>query len=354
MEYFVRETRNDDIEELNNLYLSLTGIKRTISQYQWQWQNAPAGRGDSWVIVEKSNSKIIGHHGIMPYFFSNQGESLLVGKTENTMVLKEYRHKLSYPKIEMELFKKYSKKYSIIFTSMAPSTVIRMRSGLGYDLSHTWQRHDLVLKNNYYFKLLQNMFGSKLNTINQDHKDKFCNIINLSEKKLEKSIFINSLWNKVSRSYGVTPRRYWEDLKWRFFDNPYFVGSILLLKEEFLEGYAVINKKESGIYQLEDFIINPANVEKSVFFLKKIISYLIKNTKVEMLRIQITDDNELLSKTIRNLGIGFSSYPLLILRKFKKKQNIKRNMPRILCKNNQLKKNTLHGWYTTPFLFEGR
>ena len=52
-----------------------------------------------WLIEatdEQGNVKLIGHHGVMPIAFSNGETDLLFGKTENTMVLPEYRKKILY------------------------------------------------------------------------------------------------------------------------------------------------------------------------------------------------------------------------------------------------------------------
>ena len=58
-------------------------------------------------LIEATHSgegkKLIGHHGIMPFKATFNGKNILVGKTENTMVLDAYRSRILYPRYEKQL-----------------------------------------------------------------------------------------------------------------------------------------------------------------------------------------------------------------------------------------------------------
>ncbi|MCT7655663.1 GNAT family N-acetyltransferase [Oceanimonas sp. NS1] len=98
--YSYRRYKPGDEVAINELYFKVTGRRRTPAQYSWQWLEAPEGVGEIWLIEatdEHGNTKLIGHHGIMPLAFTNKETELLFGKTENTMVLPEYRKRFYIP-----------------------------------------------------------------------------------------------------------------------------------------------------------------------------------------------------------------------------------------------------------------
>ena len=101
-----------DVESINLLYKLVTKRQRSNKQFIWQWLKSPAGPGDIWLIFDKSKNLLIGHHGIMPIRFTNKKQNLTFGKTENTMVLPEYREKILYLRYEKKFKNFYEKKIS--------------------------------------------------------------------------------------------------------------------------------------------------------------------------------------------------------------------------------------------------
>ena len=354
MRFEVRKARLEDIESINRLYLEVAGINRTRSEYMWQWEESPAGIADRWVIVDNNVSKIIGHHGIMPFFFMHKGKTILAGKTENTMVLSKYRKKIIYPVIEKRLLKNYSKKYDIIFSSMGPDSVIRMRKGLGYAVSNKWIRYDIVLGYKFYFNaVLRKFFLNKAEQLTLE-SDNNCEVVHLSGNVKNINTFINNIWSQAHFSYGVTARRFWVDVKWRFFDNPYFNGYFFVYSDEHVQGYAVLKNRGNNIYQLEDIICAPFDNGKYVKFVNKIIKLISNYCKLNTLIIQTTSDNYFLLEAADKLNNRVTNLPWRLCRVCVSSNSEKeRYMPRILGKNIS-SKYLLNKWYTTPFMFEGR
>ena len=352
MSIIVRRATDADIKDINKLYTLITSRERTIEEYCWQWQSSPAGKGLQWVIVDESQDEIIGHHGLMPFYFTYNGEQLIAAKTENTMVNPEYRSKMIYPIIEPKLLSSYKKKFDFIFSTKGPDPAIRLRHGLGYDLTHEWIRTDIVLSYKFY---TSRIFSRHL--INQDiaEKSRKMNIIHMGEDVKDLSIFIEHTWSKVQKLSLLTPRRKWEDVKWRFFDNPYFSGYFITYNSSNVKGYAVIKKISYGVFQVEDLIIYPFSINSYLYFFKKLILFIKSLDDVHMLILQMTDDTKFYSDVTKSVKVSILNTPLFIINFFIKNKHIKKRfMPRILGKKSIKEKSSLHGWYITPFIFEGR
>ncbi len=106
--YRYRQYRDGDAAEINRLYADITGTTRSLREFEWQWLQAPGGKGDIWLIEATDNdgtTNLVGHHGIMPIRFSRGQENLLFGKTENTMVRPEFRSRILYPRFERRFAK---------------------------------------------------------------------------------------------------------------------------------------------------------------------------------------------------------------------------------------------------------
>lgn len=123
-----------DETAINDLYRHVTGRCRSEAAWRWQWMENPAGSSEMWVIEieEHGASRIVGHHGVMPFRATIRGRSLLIGKTENTMVLPEVRHRILYPRFEKRFLAMYRDRFDALFSTRGPAAAIRLRRAMGY------------------------------------------------------------------------------------------------------------------------------------------------------------------------------------------------------------------------------
>lgn len=88
-----------------------------------------------WVIEEHNADgpvEIIGHHGVMPFRATIDGEACLVGKTENTMVHPDHRSRILYPRFERRFLAAYEPRFAMLFSTTGPAAAIRLRKAMGY------------------------------------------------------------------------------------------------------------------------------------------------------------------------------------------------------------------------------
>ena len=134
--YSFRPSTLTDGSAINSLYCNITGYKRSIEHWHWQWHEAPAGPGCSWVIERDeelgAGPTLVGHHGVIRLAGYVDGDTAMLGKTENTMVNPEDRERFLYPRMEAAMLKHYGDEFDGIFSLQGPSAALRLRSALGY------------------------------------------------------------------------------------------------------------------------------------------------------------------------------------------------------------------------------
>ena len=99
-DYHWRCTQANDHEKLNAAYNRFTGQNRTLEQYLWQWVKTPFEPSESWVLEYTRTGEIVGHHGVMYLPFTQRGESIGGGKTENTFIDRHHAPKVFYLALE--------------------------------------------------------------------------------------------------------------------------------------------------------------------------------------------------------------------------------------------------------------
>jgi hypothetical protein len=366
-QYRYRKYVPGDEHAINELYYAVTGRKRSIKEFLWQWQEAPSGRGEIWLIesVESNGSvKLIGHHGIMPIVFSNGKIDIIAGKTENTMVLKEYRRKILYPKYERIFFSDYEKRFDVLFSTMGPPDALRQRLPLGYKAQSIWENYIWFLGVGAIFSYIALSFfarhkkkslriiGKTCSYIGQyfnklfQFKNKKKSKVSLTVLKSDEAKdhpFFNLFWKNARCFYEITPRRNREDLQWRFWDNPY--GDHTTFIYEGSDGdsaYAIIRNLGTQTYRLEDIVISPLNEKFLIRVLNSICEW-VYNHGGNILRFDTTNDQNKIVEMFRTFNLQNSYIS-------QRKRQVKKFMPiKLNCKKCENKK-----WYITPFVFEGR
>jgi hypothetical protein len=360
--YTFRQYVPGDESTINALYYSITGRTRTIEQFHWQWQNAPGGEGDIWLIeanLKGSETKLIGHHGIMPIRFTYKSDDLLFGKTENTMVLPEYRKKILYTRFEQRFLANYSPRFHSLFSTTGPSAAIRQRIALGYEPSAIWQSYRLGIARFSTFQgsvsiLQKRIFNStpSAKAIASAHFQKYLNnsapsnSLFMLDQEASEHDFFDNFWNDARGNYGVAPRRDKEDLRWRFWMNPHiqcltFINNV----SSGDRGYAIISFS-SGSASLEDWaVINP-NVEnyKELF---QALRQSLKRFGITELLTTTTDDEQ----NKKKLFMDYENLLSKLLRKYRGKTP--RQMMRKITDRGLGSHLTTSDWEISPILFQG-
>lgn len=261
--YSWRSYKEGDELAINLLYLRITGRLRTSEQWRWQWQQAPAGPGDIWLIEANhpdGRVELIGHHGIMPIRFNCGEQELLFGKTENTMVLPEYREKILYPRFEMRFASAYEPRYHALFATMGPAAAIRQRKALGYVFECRWC--DLELATGFLasivkvaqrprFGFLQSFLAKLLQPGGQAQLAAGVRLLTAEEARTDS--FLRDFWSRSRGNWGVAPSRCPEDLAWRYWDNPYSRHfAVVIENPKKGDALVVVSLSSAGLASIQD------------------------------------------------------------------------------------------------------
>lgn len=299
--YSSRSYRAGDEDAINKLYFRITGRVRSREQWAWQWQQAPAGLGDIWLIEAThpdGRVELIGHHGIMPMRFTRGKDDLLFGKTENTMVLPEYRAKILYPRFERRFAKEYETRYHALFSTMGPTAAIRQRKAMGYSAEHHWVRLEqadapwgslLRVAQHPRFQSLQKLMVLVCRT--NLHRKLPEGVALLTSDEARNDAFIKDYWPRARENWGVAPSRAAEDLKWRYWDNPYSPHYAVVVRQQGKADVLVIFEKyASGAASIEDFSTEWPDPDALLSALPLAISAVRKQLGVHLVTCSFTSD----------------------------------------------------------------
>ncbi|MEN8219336.1 MAG: hypothetical protein ABFS56_23840 [Pseudomonadota bacterium] len=362
--YTSRRFQAGDEEAINGLYEKITGRKRSIEQYRWQWQEAPGGKGEIWLIEaeDKTGKRLIGHHGLMPIRFTCGETNLIVGKTENTMVLKNSRKKILYPRFEQRFFREYQSRFDAFFSTMGPQAAIRMRKALGYSETGKWEIYTWNFQYGSAIKYyLEKQLGNQskilralslIPSISRTIKSGGHSIVDiLDNSEAAKHPFFETFWNNARNELSVAPRRDKEDLEWRFWNNPYNTYKTILFSFDCgAQGYAIVNISNNKFFILEDIHVSPMKRELWMLALKDLAVWCIDEEAAWLRYITTSDGHpkEILDlfRELFDMGIVLRTRKACI-------KKTDQYMPRCISPSSSLKIST-SDWNITGILFEGR
>ena len=369
-EYRYRRFRDGDAAGINRLYEEITGRRRSIPQFEWQWLRAPGGAAEIWLIdaiVADREPKLIGHHGIMPIRFTNGKDDLLLGKTENTMVLPEYRSRILYPRFEKRFAAEYEGRFAALFSTTGPPEAIRQRRALGYRFSATWTRarfptSKAATARLLYRTVLRRVFGSRATPADAGRVEDGIRVPRagaprtlraLSDEEAAKDAFFDTFWSRHRSRYGLTPRRDRDDLEWRFWSNPYS-RHITLVSDTAAEdaGYVIIrrNKAERHSVLIEDLVPGDPDVPGFSRLLESALSWMRENG-IAWADFSTTADPGVAASLAEAMSPR-NIYNDRLLSRFRKDSTA--HMPRKITATGSAAGLDTAGWYVTPMLSEGR
>lgn len=82
---------DSDIEQVNVFYNKFNKTNRSISDFIWEFKQAPAGKAIYVIAKDADSNRIVGTQCAIPiYLYTHAGEVVLSAKSEDTLVDPEY------------------------------------------------------------------------------------------------------------------------------------------------------------------------------------------------------------------------------------------------------------------------
>lgn len=223
------------------LYNKITERCRTVEQHRWEWLETPQGIGSIWVITESESGEIVGHHGLIPIQLDYFGQTLLLGKTENTILHPKYLGTGIYFIHEKRFLQEAVKRFDLLYTISGYGTPGKIRRKLGYKAAGRYLTYIKATRGTYLIKFMDSLIdriilNSKLKVFCKDigYILRYPLMIFFSkEGKTDKNIAfevvedidavdseIDQFWDRNKGGFGITINRTSKYLKWRIFKNP--------------------------------------------------------------------------------------------------------------------------------------
>ena len=104
-EIVIRLLKEDDIQQINDLYHRAYGVVRSNEKFRWEFLEGPAGPSIYVVAVDPATNKVVGTQCAIPLYVVNAaGARILTAKSEDTLVDVGYRGRSIFEKMYELLF----------------------------------------------------------------------------------------------------------------------------------------------------------------------------------------------------------------------------------------------------------
>jgi len=300
--YQIRAFKEGDEEGILRLFKDVFGKDRTIEEWQWRFENNPAGKSIIYVAVE--DEKVIGHYAVSPAVFYIHGKEHVGMQEVDLMVSPEYTKGLKKAGVFLRLGKSLYKavtengiKFTFGFpnqnSSPVGSKMLGWQAVAEIPLYSLYLRANIInekLKGNplkktiavFLFRIY--FFCCKLIRILILKK---CTAIERVDKFDERA---DTLWEDSKPHYEILTARTKEYLNWRYFSLPskeYMVFG--LHSHDTLAGYIVLKiiRAERGMYKeglIIDIFTEWDNADVAKLLLVKAIEYF-ERKKCDVVRV---------------------------------------------------------------------
>lgn len=351
--YSHRRYRDGDAQAINALYRRVTGIVRSEGQFAWQWLQAPGGIGEMWLIEAAHPDgpvELIGHHGVMPVRFTDGNRDLLFGKTENTMVLPEYRRKILYPRLEMEFAKAYEPRFHALFSTTGSPEALRQRKASRFVMDNhwIWMEHGSQLLGSAtivashipwlgrFLPRLLSSLPSWRGSAGAIHYDV------LPPEAAAREAFFDTYWSRARLTAGIAPARFRDDLTWRFWRNPYQRPDTYITDGPHGRGFAIVDLSRPAMAKILDWSFD--GPDSGRIAMAALLAQLASSKRAHLITFAGTDD-----------GVGSDLASLFRspwVARFRQRQPA--TMPRKVTARGVSEAVSTAGWQVTPIIFEGR
>jgi hypothetical protein len=246
--------KDSEIDEVIAFFNAMTGGERNKAKFEWEFQNAPAGKAIYVVAKDISTQKIIGTQCAIPInLITDSGKTILTGKSEDSIVHPNYRGMKIFDKMYQFLFikcKEQGIKYLWGFTS-AKKPFLK----LGFEIQFDHSQSLMALNINSTFNYL-----SKLNSKN--------NLVSLSK------IFFLSILSRVYafKNYFISTKSIDDKYSYKIVEflnkgiiHPFFKGFIIKQDVDFLNWRIIENPYHDKIFNI-NFINKKDEIVANLIF----------------------------------------------------------------------------------------
>ena len=267
-----RQANETDYVRINDFHNRIYVSDRTIEQFYWEFHNGPDG--PSIYIIAEDGDKVVGTNCVIPLkVVLPSGETLLTGKSEDTLVDPDYRGQNIFYDIYQVLFEaSLEQGIAVIWGFTSASKPFRK---LGFEIPYS---HSQSLTVNRYFASYN--YLSKLNPANKlIDKLKIAGLCGLSRFKAltagsasglsdyritenEPVTEVSGLLSAVtegSNLYYIQQSPGFQ--QWRIYENPnYFKVHTFAFydREQVLKGLIVLNAHPDGMAYVNQTLFHPS------------------------------------------------------------------------------------------------
>jgi hypothetical protein len=288
-----RRMQAGDEQEFNEVFNGLMHNSshmwrtRPLDNMRWVWHQAPGGPADSWIIEaqDKTEWRIVGHHGLCPVRFTLGDDDWLCAKTMNTFLLPDFRDKFLYLRFERECLREADTRFDATYSAAKGTT--RLRSALGYE---NYGQMIQLERGFHPLHLIYRIMGNLAGRYSYSARTRLLNALAaISEvPRLEPSIelmeyaadaasssFFADFWTEARMEAGMAPRRDAADLEWRFWKRPGFKGATLTYAwPQGGRAYLIVDTYSSPVlYSLIDFFITSASPQRLELLLDALFAW---------------------------------------------------------------------------------
>ena len=307
------------------LYNKITGRCRTVEQHRWEWLHTPEGSGSIWVITESGSGEIVGHHGLIPIKADYFGKTLLLGKTENTILHPKYLGTGIYFIHEKRFLQEAVKRFDLLYTISGYGTPGKIRRKLGYKAVGRYLTYIKATRGTYLIKFMDSLIDRKI--LNSKLKI-FCKAIGhilryplmiffSKRSKTDKNIAfevvkdidaidseIDQFWDRNKGGFGITISRTSKYLKWRIFENPNVKYEFLLARKlGKVVGYVITENLAGDVSRGE--IVDLVCEQNDEIIFNTILNAAIRRlteTNVDVVSFTTLDSNNFLNRCLAKNG----------------------------------------------------
>ena len=248
-----RGYRQGDEHLIKELYYQVFNKQRSIRDWQWEFMDAPEGPSNIRVIEDQG--AIVGHIALIPIRFQYLDKEIVVGKSEDSSLRKDYRGKRLFGKLEHQCFDTAAEKgYSVSYSISRTAREVHIKAGYhplqsieGYFVPLHADRVVNELKNAGVISGYQAWFARPLLKV---LARRFCSRVKRVESSpaditIERITQFNNefddLWRRfVDQNRVITIKRSSAYLNWRFTQKPNHEYEIYVARHQGeLVGYLV-------------------------------------------------------------------------------------------------------------------
>ena len=322
--YLSRMFTENDKKELNDLYNLVANRRRTLDVFDWEWIKPPAGQGSMWLIIEEKNGKIIGHHGLIPIPSIYFGQSILLGKTENTVMHPAYRGQRIYFPFEKKFLADAAKRFDINYTISGTAEQGRIRLKLGYKIIGGYERYYKCGSYKNLSCLLRDIIEKRI------HRNSvalvlgfLCKVLipflkltirkapeivqGISLEKVDDLLTVSeewqNFWDNNRDSFGITIDRTVSYLQWRLFANPAVKYDFYIARRssKIIGAVTIKHSNEGKVAIIEDLVAEGNDEIKFNSILQSIVQEMMKQN-ISIISFSVLGSNKSMGSRLAKNG----------------------------------------------------